>query len=733
MTGGAGFIGSHVVDRLLADGHSVCVVDDLSTGSASNVPPTAQFHQVDICDGAALRDVFAGFRPEVVFHAAAQMDVRQSARAPEFDARVNVLGGLNVLREGVAVGARRFVYASTAAVYGTCDHLPVSETAPTGPISEYGASKLAFEHYLGVYAGRGLIESAVLRYANVYGPRQRSDGEAGVVAIFTGRMLRSEPVTIFGDGTKTRDYVYVSDVVEATVRAASGPAVVVANVSSGREVSDRELFREVAAATRYAGEPTHAADRPGDVARSCLDPAVARRTWGWSATVALRDGLRRVVEWASAVGLAALLTLGVGRAASAQVPPPPERLAARQWFQDAKFGLFIHWGVYSALGQGEWVMQQRKIAVGDYEWLASTFNPTKFDARAWVALAQRAGVRYITITSRHHDGFSMFKTAQTPYNIVDWTPYGRDPLKALADASHAAGIKLFFYYSQLDWHHPDYWPRGRTGHDTGRPNGGDWTRYLAFMDAQLTELLSNYGPLGGIWFDGMWDKPDADWQLDSTYALIHRLQPAALIIPNHHERPRPGEDVQTFEQDLPGANTAGFNTTSISDALPLETSLTINDSWGFNITDKQFKSLRTLVGYLVRAAGSNANLLLNIGPRPDGTISPELSARLDSIGDWLRIYGSSIYDTRGGPVPPRAWGATTRRGDTVFVHVLDWPDRSLALPLAPGSVGGARLLRSGRPVPIREVGGGLVVTLPPRDPDEPDEIDTVIMLVPRRR
>jgi alpha-L-fucosidase len=305
---------------------------------------------------------------------------------------------------------------------------------------------------------------------------------------------------------------------------------------------------------------------------------------------------------------------------------------------------------------------------------------------------------------------------------VDWTPFGRDPLKELADACRAAGIKLFFYYSQLDWHHPDYWPRGRTGHDTGRPDRGDWKRYIAFMDAQLTELLTNYGPLGGIWFDGMWDKPDAAWQLDSTYTLIHRLQPAALIIPNHHEEPRPGEDAQTFEQDLPGANSAGFNTTYVSEGLPLETSLTINGSWGFSITDKQFKSLRTLVGYLVRAAGRNANLLLNIGPRPDGTISPELVARLDSIGDWLRTYGSAIYGTRGGPTPPRPWGVTTQRGDRVYVHVLDWSDPELALPPLGRRVRAARLLAGGAAVPVRQTATGLALTLPPRGADEIDQV-----------
>ena len=300
VTGGAGFVGSHLVDRLLADGYRVCVVDDLSTGSTSNISTDAQFERVDITDAATLREVVARFKPEVVFHAAAQIDVQRSIREPDFDARVNVLGGLNVLRAAVAAGARRIVYSSSAAVYGPPPgtRVAVSETDPTRPMSEYGASKLAFEHYLSAYAARGLIEYAALRYANVYGPRQRSDGEAGVVSIFSRKMLAAEPVTIFGDGTKTRDYVYVGDVVEATVRAATGPSGVVANVGWGREVSDLELFRAVAAATGYAKEPTYAPDRPGDIARICLDPAVARRTWDWHASVQLAEGVPRVVEYA---------------------------------------------------------------------------------------------------------------------------------------------------------------------------------------------------------------------------------------------------------------------------------------------------------------------------------------------------------------------------------------------------------------------------------------------------
>ncbi|HEV8453455.1 MAG TPA: alpha-L-fucosidase [Gemmatimonadales bacterium] len=402
-------------------------------------------------------------------------------------------------------------------------------------------------------------------------------------------------------------------------------------------------------------------------------------------------------------------------------PVPAERLAAREWFRDARFGLFIHWGVYSLLGQGEWVMQNRELSITSYEWLASTFDPVKFAARDWVALAKAAGMRYLTITARHHDGFSMFGSDATRYDIVDWTRFGRDPLKELAEECRAQGIRLFFYYSQLDWHHPDYWPRGRTGGATGRPEQGEWSRYLDFMDRQLEELLTRYGPIGGIWFDGMWDKPDADWRLPRTYGLIHRLQPAALIVPNHHQAPLPGEDVQTFEQDLPGANTAGFNTTQIG-SLPLETSLTMNRSWGFNLTDHNFKSARELIHYLARAAGNDANLLLNLGPRPDGTIQPEALERLQEVGRWLRVHGPSVYGTRGGPVSPRSWGVTTQRGDSVFVHLLDWPDRVLALPALDRRVRRATLLASGEPVGVQQSASGITLTLPRAAAGEPDRV-----------
>ena len=419
--------------------------------------------------------------------------------------------------------------------------------------------------------------------------------------------------------------------------------------------------------------------------------------------------------------LAACLSLLAATSLAGQVPA--ERLAAREAYRDMQFGMFIHWGAYSQLARGEWVMQNQSIPVGTYEWLASAFNPVRFDAAAWVAAAKAAGMRYITITARHHDGFAMFHSGVTPYNIVDWTPFDRDPLRELAEECRRQGIALFLYYSQLDWHHPDYFPRGRTGRATGRPEAGEWNAYLRFMEAQLTELLTGYGPIGGIWLDGMWDKPDADWQLERAYGLIHRLQPAALIIPNHHLAPLPGEDVQTFEQDLPGANTAGFNTDQIGD-LPRETSLTMNGSWGFNITDHAWKSVPELIRTLVRAAGHDANLLLNVGPRPDGTLQPEALERLSAVGAWLADHGPTIRPTRAGPVAPRPWGVTTRRGDSVFVHVLAWEDSLLAIPGVGASIRSAAMWRGG-PVPFTESAGGVTLTLPPA---RADEVDRVVVL-----
>ncbi len=431
-------------------------------------------------------------------------------------------------------------------------------------------------------------------------------------------------------------------------------------------------------------------------------------------------------------GLALVLGVGVlsANTAAAQnaYQPSAANLQARGEFQDAKFGMFIHWGVYSVLGAGEWVFHERKLTLDEYNKLPAFFDPEKFDAKTWVALAKSAGMKYITITSRHHDGFAMFDSKVSDWNIVQRTPYGKDPLKMLADECHRQGIKLFFYYSQLDWHNPDYYPRGRTDWNNGRPDHGDFNAYLDnYMDGQLRELLTNYGPVGGIWFDGMWDKPDADWHLAKTYALIHQLQPAALIIPNHHEKPKPGEDVQTFERDLPGRNTAGFNTNYVSSELPLESSDTLNESWGFNIGDSHYKSPAELERRLVRAAGSNSNLLLNIGPMPNGEIQQEFVTRLHAVGEWLSKYGDSIYGTRGGPIPPGDWGVTTQKRNRIYVHVLNWGAPLLALPPITGKVSSAQSLIEGAPVSFTQSGAGLILKLPPSREETIDRVITLTM------
>ena len=375
--------------------------------------------------------------------------------------------------------------------------------------------------------------------------------------------------------------------------------------------------------------------------------------------------------------------------------PSPANLEARKWFQEARFGMFIHWGVYSVLGKGEWVMNNDKMPVADYEKLAPRFNPTEFNAAEWVSMAKAAGMKYITITSKHHDGFAMFETKLSPWNLVDATPYKKDPLKMLAAECQRQGIKLFFYHSQLDWHNPDYFPRGRTGLTAGRAESGDFNKYLDFMDSQLKELLTNYGPIGGIWFDGWWDKPDADWRLAKTYQQIHALQPAALIGNNHHQLPKPGEDFQMFEKDLPGGHTADFNSESKVGELPLETCETINGAWGYNSSDKRFKSPRQLIQYLVRAVALNANFLLNVGPMPNGKLQPEFVERLREIGQWTEKYGDSIYGASAGPVAARPWGVTTQKGSVVYVHIFDWPDQAFVLPKLSHKVKGASLLNGG--------------------------------------
>lgn len=426
-----------------------------------------------------------------------------------------------------------------------------------------------------------------------------------------------------------------------------------------------------------------------------------------------------IILCASAVYVPCVMSQATG---AGQVPP--ERMQAREWFRDAAFGLFVHWGVYSLLGRGEWVMHMDDIPIAEYEKLPFRFNPVNFDPDAWCVMAKSAGMRYITITSKHHDGFAMYDSKISDYDVVDRTPYGRDILAMLAEACARHGLKLFFYHSQLDWHHPDYCPRGES-YAHGRPESGDWYKYLDYMDTQLTELLTGYGGVGGIWFDGMWEKPDADWRLERTYGLIHRLQPTALVGSNHHVRPFPGEDFQMFEKGLPGQDP--FNRGSGISELPLEMCQTISRSWGYDQRDKNPKSVKDLVQTLVRAAGYGANLLLNVGPKPDGTIQQDHVERLLAVGEWLKVNGESIYNTRRGPCAPQSWGATTisADGSRVYLHVLDPDARVVALPATGLEFSKARTL-SGEALRFEQTEVGTVVRV--QDMDQGGQYDRIAVL-----
>ena len=400
-------------------------------------------------------------------------------------------------------------------------------------------------------------------------------------------------------------------------------------------------------------------------------------------------------------------------AQSAYQPSEAIRQAQTE-FQDKKFGIFLHWGLYSMLGQGEWVMQNRSIHYQEYPKLAAAFYPSLFNADEWVEAIKASGAKYITITSRHHDGFSLWNSAASDYNSVKATPFKRDILKELSEACQRHGIALHFYYSHLDWGRPDY-PLGRTGKGTGRPtNQQNWKQYQAFMNAQLTELLTGYGKIGAIWFDGVWDHDSDptpfDWQLRPQYDLIHRLQPSCLVANNHHLPPFDGEDVQIFERDLPGENKAGYSgENGISKTLPLESCETMNRTWGYNITDSTYKSPRQLVHLLVGAAGRNANLLLNVGPEPSGKLPEEAVGRLREIGKWLQQYGETIYGTRGGEVEPHTWGVSTRKGNRLFIHVLDLADQALFVPLKYNKVKRAIEFKSGKKVKFTRVDGGITL------------------------
>ena len=351
--------------------------------------------------------------------------------------------------------------------------------------------------------------------------------------------------------------------------------------------------------------------------------------------------------------------------AAAGAPPAAERL---EWWREARFGLFIHWGPVSLKGTeigwsrgGErrgYKSHGTQIPVEVYDNLYKQFNPTNFNADAWVATAQAAGMKYLVFTSRHHDGFSEFDTKADDYKITSpESPFRRDVVKELADACHRAGLRFGLYYSQPNWHHPDAF--------TDRH-----TNYLAYLKTQARELLTNYGQLDIFWFDGL-GKKAKDYDAEALNSMIHQLQPRILI----NNRDGLPEDFDTPEQVI---GKFQYN-------RPWESCITICNQWAWK-PDDQMKSLQQCLETLIRCAGGDGNLLFNVSPMPDGRIEPRQVKRLQEMGDWLRLYGETIYGTRGGPWKPTKTLASTRKGNTIYVHLLGGAGETVTLPNIPRKI-----------------------------------------------
>jgi alpha-L-fucosidase len=421
-----------------------------------------------------------------------------------------------------------------------------------------------------------------------------------------------------------------------------------------------------------------------------------------------------------------LLILLLASVAPAQTSQPPLPEAERtRWFREAKFGLFIHWGVYAVIGRHEWARHRFQIPQADYDTYARRFNPVNFNADAWTDLAKSAGVRYIVITSKHHDGFSIYRSQVSDYDM-EITSYQGDPLKMLAEAAQRKGLRLGFYHSIMDWHHPDYVPK--RAWEVANPNeGGNLDRYIEFMKAQLRELLTGYGEVAVMWFDGEWEHSTQEMHSDEVYDFIRKLQPNTLINDRLYKR-EPGNraDFGTPEQFVPAT---GMKDPSGKPIL-WESCVTINnDSWGYNKYETEFKTERDLIRMLIEVVSKGGNLLLNVGPRPDGRIQSEFVTRLQAIGRWLKVNGEAIYGTTASPFARLPFfGRATAKGNTVYLHVFQWPaDGRLRAPGLANKVVSARLLaRPAAKLAVRREGAEVLVSLPRQ---APDEIASVVELV----
>jgi alpha-L-fucosidase len=425
-----------------------------------------------------------------------------------------------------------------------------------------------------------------------------------------------------------------------------------------------------------------------------------------------------------AATLLCLILASLPAFAQPKTPPAPDAERTR-WFRDAKFGIFVHWGPYSVIGRHEWARHKLQIPQADYDKFARQFNPVKFNAAEWTNLFQNAGAKYVVITSKHHDGFSIYRSGVSNYDMKI-TPYPGDPLKQLADAAQRSGLRLGFYHSIMDWKHPDYRPI--RSWETVKPEDkdGDLPRYLESMKGQLRELLSNYGDVATIWFDGEWEHKPEEINADGIYDHIRSLQPNTLINDRLYNR-RPGNkaDFGTPEQFVPATGLTG------ADGKPLlwESCVTINsDSWGYNKYETEFKTDRDLIRMLIEVVSKGGNLLLNVGPRPDGTIQPEFVERLESIGRWMSANGEAIYETTASPFRSLPFhGRATVKGSTLYLHVFNWPaDGKLRVAGLQNIVHKAYLLADrNRSLTTARDGDDIVVNLPA---SAPDDIASVVAL-----
>jgi alpha-L-fucosidase len=423
-------------------------------------------------------------------------------------------------------------------------------------------------------------------------------------------------------------------------------------------------------------------------------------------------------------------------AAAQPAETPQERDARMAWWREARFGMFVHWGLYAVpagewKGQrtekiGEWIMKHLRIPIADYETLLPRFNPVRYDAREWVRIAKDAGMKYIVITSKHHDGFALFDSTVSGYDVMA-TPFKRDILKELAQACREGGIRLGFYHSILDWHHPD--AQGAAFPDYEKVKNPNWSRYVeSYMKPQLQELVKGYGPLAVMWFDGDWVVEWSDDQGRELYGWLRSLQ-KDLVINNRIGAGRQGMkgmskagsfagDFGTPEQEVPATGLPGVD---------WESCMTMNDTWGFKHFDDNWKSTEKLVRTLVDIASKGGNFLLNVGPTAEGLIPAPSVERLAGMGRWLRANGEAIYGTGASPIAAPAWGRITRKPGRLYLHVFDWPaTRALSVQLqtAPKE---AYLLAdpSRKPLEVRYEGGLAKIVVPAA---APDAVATVVVV-----